>query len=196
MAKEKTAYVCTECGYDSAKWLGKCPACGKWDTFKEVKLGAPKNTKAAALVGENRRWASEAQAGSAVKRLRDVAQKQEERLDTRDPELNRVLGGGLVKGSLVLLGGEPGIGKSTLLLQTILGMSDRGILYVSGEESERQIKLRAERMATLNREGEEPYLLCESSLEHIFEQVKTVAPEILIVDSIQTMNLAEISMEE
>lgn len=190
MAKEKTAYVCTECGYDSAKWLGKCPACGRWDTFKEVKLGAPKNTKAAALVGENRRWASEAQAGSAVKRLRDVAQKQEERLDTRDPELNRVLGGGLVKGSLVLLGGEPGIGKSTLLLQTVLKMNHLRILYVSGEESESQLKMRADRLLPPEAENidSECYILCETSLEKIYDQAKELNPDLLIIDSIQAIS--------
>lgn len=184
MAKAKTAYVCSECGYESAKWLGRCPACHQWNVMKEFTV-APTSTpsKGGAVVAA----AGLAREKARPQRLSEIDATEEQRIDTHDAELNRVLGGGIVPGSLILLGGEPGIGKSTLLLQTILGMSDRRILYVSGEESERQIKLRAERMATLNREGEEPYLLCESSLEHIFEQVKTVAPEILIVDSIQTM---------
>lgn len=188
MAKEKTAYVCSECGYDSAKWLGKCPACGKWDTFKEVKLGTAKSGKADVL--NNRHWTAPGEGASAVKRLKDVTHKEEVRMDTRDPELNRVLGGGLVKGSLVLLGGEPGIGKSTLLLQTILRMNHLRILYVSGEESESQLKMRADRLLPADAEGidSECYILCETSLEKIYEQAKALDPDLLIIDSIQAIS--------
>lgn len=183
MAKSKIAYVCSECGYESAKWLGRCPACHQWNTIKEITIAPSSPSKGGAVVA-----AAGLSRGKAVpRRLAEIDASEEARIDTHDAELNRVLGGGIVPGSLILLGGEPGIGKSTLLLQTILQMGDRRILYVSGEESERQIKLRAERMATNRQSGEGPYLLCESSLEHIFEQIKAVEPEILIVDSIQTM---------
>ena len=130
MAKEKTAYVCSECGYDSAKWLGRCPGCGAWDSFKEIKFGSSKARKS----GGSRPGVLSPQSGEGaqVKRLSEVEHTAEVRLDTHDAELNRVLGGGLVKGSLVLLGGEPGIGKSTLLLQTVLRMTDLKVLYVSG----------------------------------------------------------------
>ena len=184
MAKTKTAYVCSECGYESAKWLGRCPACHQWNVMKEITIGtASTPSKGGAVVAA----AGLSRGKVRPRRLSEIDASEEKRIDTHDVELNRVLGGGIVPGSLVLLGGEPGIGKSTLLLQTILQMSDRRILYVSGEESERQIKLRAERMATNAHGGEEPFLLCESKLENIFEQVKEVSPEILIVDSIQTM---------
>lgn len=183
MAKTKIAYVCSECGYESAKWLGRCPACHQWNTIKEFSVAPASPSKGGAVVAA----AGLGRGKSRPVRLSEIDASEEQRIDTHDPELNRVLGGGIVPGSLILLGGEPGIGKSTLLLQTILQMSDRRILYVSGEESERQIKLRAERMAARPEAGHEPYLLCESSLEHIFEQVKAVEPELLIVDSIQTM---------
>ena len=122
-------------------------------------------------------------------RLSEVTAEEAPRYDTHDAELNRVLGGGIVPGSLILLGGEPGIGKSTLLLQTILGMSERRILYVSGEESERQIKLRADRLRTAGRTAEETLLLCETRIEQIFTHIKNVKPELLVVDSIQTMSV-------
>lgn len=183
MAKAKTAYVCGECGYESAKWLGRCPACHQWNTMKEFTVAPASPSKGGAVVA-----AAGLSGGKArPQRLSEISASEEQRINTHDPELNRVLGGGIVPGSLILLGGEPGIGKSTLLLQTILQMSDRRILYVSGEESERQIKLRAERMAVERHGNEEPWLLCESNLERIFEQVKEVSPELLIVDSIQTM---------
>lgn len=185
MAKSKTAYVCSECGYESAKWLGRCPACHQWNTIKEFTIAPASPSKGGAVVAA----AGLSRGKARPQRLSQIDASEDQRIDTHDPELNRVLGGGIVPGSLILLGGEPGIGKSTLLLQTILQMNDHRILYVSGEESERQIKLRAERMTTFGGvgEGQEPYLLCESNLEHIFEQVKAVEPEILIVDSIQTM---------
>ena len=190
MAKAKTAYVCDNCGYDSPKWVGRCPSCGQWNTFKEVNISpASTPSKGAAAVvsaGLNRQQ-------SKPQRLSEINATEEERYDTHDAELNRVLGGGIVPGSLILLGGEPGIGKSTLLLQTVLRMSDRRILYVSGEESERQIKLRADRLSTSpqtqgnpNATGEEPLLFCETRLEVILDEVKAVQPDLLIVDSVQT----------
>lgn len=190
MAKAKTAYVCSECGYESAKWLGRCPACHQWNTMKEFAVAPASPSKGGAVVAA----AGLSRGKARAQRLSEISASEEQRIDTHDAELNRVLGGGIVPGSLVLLGGEPGIGKSTLLLQTILGMSDQRILYVSGEESERQIKLRAERLSqhpslTALSEADRNglFLLCESNLERIFEQVKEVSPSILIVDSIQTM---------
>ena len=191
MAKAKTAYVCDNCGYDSPKWVGRCPSCGQWNTFKEVNISPistpSKGAAAVVSAGLNRLQ-------SKPQRLSEINATEEERYDTHDAELNRVLGGGIVPGSLILLGGEPGIGKSTLLLQTVLRMSDRRILYVSGEESERQIKLRADRLSTspqtqgnLNATGEEPLLFCETRLEVILDEVKAVQPDLLIVDSVQTM---------
>ena len=191
MAKAKTAYVCDNCGYDSPKWVGRCPSCGQWNTFKEVNISpistSSKGAAAVVSAGLNRQQ-------SKPQRLSEINATEEERYDTHDAELNRVLGGGIVPGSLILLGGEPGIGKSTLLLQTVLRMSDRRILYVSGEESERQIKLRADRLSTSPQTqgnsavtGEEPLLFCETRLEVILEQVKAVQPNLLIVDSVQTM---------
>ena len=191
MAKAKTAYVCDNCGYDSPKWVGRCPSCGQWNTFKEVNISPistpSKGAAAVVSAGLNRQQ-------SKPLRLSEINATEEERYDTHDAELNRVLGGGIVPGSLILLGGEPGIGKSTLLLQTVLRMSDRRILYVSGEESERQIKLRADRLSTSPQTqgnsaatGEEPLLFCETRLEVILEQVKAVQPDLLIVDSVQTM---------
>lgn len=197
MAKTKTAYVCSECGYESAKWLGRCPACHQWNTIKEFTLANAAPSKGGAVVAASGLTRTKAR----PQRLSEIDATEEERIDTHDPELNRVLGGGIVPGSLILLGGEPGIGKSTLLLQTILNMSDRRILYVSGEESERQIKLRAERLSAglaerdpgadeilAQKRKEEVLLLCESSLENVFMHVKDVEPEILIVDSIQTIS--------
>ena len=181
MAKEKTAYVCSECGYDSAKWLGRCPGCGAWDSFKEIKFGSSKARKS----GGSRPGVLSPQSGEGaqVKRLSEVEHTAEVRLDTHDAELNRVLGGGLVKGSLVLLGGEPGIGKSTLLLQTVLRMTDLKVLYVSGEESEHQLKMRAERLG-----GGDIYILCETSLEKIYEQAAELDPDIIVIDSIQAIS--------
>lgn len=183
MAKSKTAYVCSECGFDSPKWVGKCPSCGAWNTFKEMNIRPETPSKGAAVV-----TAAGLQRGKVRPvRLSEIDASEEARFDTRDSELNRVLGGGLVPGSLVLLGGEPGIGKSTLLLQTILQMADRKILYVSGEESERQIKLRADRLSRERAAAGEPWLLCETRLEAIFDHIKEVEPELLIIDSIQTL---------
>ena len=196
MAKDKTMYVCSECGCESAKWLGKCPTCGAWSTFKEIKVAADYGTttaKQAALSirkGTKGALATEARHNHPV-RLRDISHEDEPRIDTHDQEFNRVLGGGIVPGSIILLGGEPGIGKSTLTLQTILGMPERTILYVSGEESSHQIKMRADRLQPTDPSSDLPrgevYVLCETSLENIFAHLQELSPDLLIIDSIQTI---------
>ncbi|MBR1651787.1 MAG: DNA repair protein RadA [Alloprevotella sp.] len=186
MAKQKTVYVCSECGQEAQKWVGRCPSCGAWNTMKEFKVGSAGGQ----AFGRNAETPRRTDARGAVL-LRDVSTEALPRIDMFDAEFNRVLGGGLVPGSLVLLGGEPGIGKSTLLLQTMLKLSRR-ILYVSGEESEQQIKLRADRLSSSSGDGEAGggnlLLLCSTSLEQIFEEVDKVQPELLVVDSIQTLS--------
>lgn len=188
MKKKKTAYVCSECGYDSVKWLGKCPSCGQWNTFKEVKL----ETTSQQTVERDFSKASPL-LGSKAQRLQDISADKEPRIDLCDEELNRVLGDGMVPGSIILLGGEPGIGKSTLTLQTILNIKGHNILYVSGEESAAQIKMRADRIGygkdfqEQDNEGKGVSILCETNLEKIFESIKEVQPDILVVDSIQTI---------
>lgn len=181
MAKEKTAYVCSACGYDTPKWVGRCPSCGEWNTLAEVRLGPAPSPAAGRAV---QAVAGLVRSMPAPVALRDVPAEAEPRCLTGDGELDRVLGGGIVPGSLILLGGEPGIGKSTLLLQTVLRLDDRCVLYVSGEESERQIRLRAERLGGA---ASGCLLLCETRLEQIFEQVRAVRPQFLIIDSIQTI---------
>lgn len=181
MAKEKTVYVCSHCGQESPKWVGKCPSCGQWNTYKEMTV-RPANS--------HRHTAPDSDARQPHPvRLADITAGEEPRHDTHDSELNRVLGGGLVPGSLILLGGEPGIGKSTLLLQTVLHMAGHTVLYVSGEESERQIKLRADRLKNpATSPTESPLLLCETRLEHIFTHIRNVRPDLLVIDSIQTLS--------
>ena len=181
-------YVCEQCGQESSKWLGKCPACGQWGTMKEFRVRADKPASAIT------RAALQAAGQDADKRnvpqpISDIKASEEPRIDMLDEELNRVLGGGLVPGSLVLLGGEPGIGKSTLVLQTVLKLQQQHkVLYVSGEESARQIKLRAERLASDQGMTDNLLVLCETSLEKIFDQVAEVQPDLLVVDSIQTIS--------
>lgn len=176
MAKAKTYYYCSECGYQSSSWLGKCPECGKWNTFTEEVVQAATSTKS------KTHTLSEA---SKPKLIREVSTSETKRIPTLCGEFDRVLGGGIVPGSLLLLGGEPGIGKSTLLLQTALSIPGRKILYVSGEESEQQIKMRADR---LNQEGgAECYVVSETVTQRIMEHVEAVNPDLLIVDSIQTI---------
>ena len=184
MAKAKTAYVCDVCGYDTPKWVGKCPSCGSWNTMKEFTVAPASPSRGAAVVQQ----AGLHRDTPHPVPLSQIDAAEEPRLDTHDAELNRVLGGGIVPGSLILLGGEPGIGKSTLLLQTVLGMAERRILYVSGEESERQIKLRADRLLPENAAADGMLLLCETRMERIFEEVRAVRPELLIIDSVQTMH--------
>lgn len=179
MAKTKTVYVCSHCGADSPKWLGKCPNCGEWNTYVE-EVVAKEVPSAKRLVPSG--LSERGQARPVL--LRDITAEKEDRLDLKDRELNRVLGGGLVKGSLVLIGGEPGIGKSTLVLQTILRLHDLKVLYVSGEESYRQLKMRADRLA---RDSQNCLILCETNLEQIFVQAQNVQPDLLIIDSIQTI---------
>ena len=178
MAKDKTVYVCDYCGQESVKWMGKCPACNRWGTMKEMKVAAP-SAKSAASKALPKRGS-----GEGVVPLHEIEAGAEPRIDMNDGELNRVLGGGLVPGSLVLLGGEPGIGKSTLTLQTVLQLQGRRILYVSGEESARQIKLRADRLGPKN---EGLYVLCETSLETIFQHIEEMQPDLVVIDSIQTI---------
>ena len=178
MVKAKTVYVCSNCGADSPKWIGKCPSCGEWNTYvEEIVVKEPVGKRALYGVSD----------GGKVRPvlLRDITSEEETRVDLGDRELNRVLGGGLVKGSLVLIGGEPGIGKSTLVLQTVLGLKGLRTLYVSGEESSRQLKLRADRIA---HENPDCFILCETNLEQIFVQTKNVQPDLLIIDSIQTIS--------
>lgn len=180
MAKQiKSAFFCNNCGYESPKWLGRCPSCGEWNTFIEEKVTAKKGGKSGrGLVKSSR----------PVK-LSDIEIKEEMRIKMPSSELNRVLGGGLVAGSLTLIGGEPGIGKSTLLLQNILSIRNRRILYVSGEESASQLKLRADRLGKIS---DDTYILCETDLENIFTEIENVEPQLVIVDSIQTICSPEI----
>ena len=187
MAKDKIAYVCSNCGQESQKWIGKCPACGQWNTFKEIKIAPSSPAKSLGARGGLSKGAtaqSSALNAGKVLRLREISSHDDPRIDMHDDELNRVLGGGLVPGSIVLLGGEPGIGKSTLSLQTMLNLPEKKILYVSGEESAHQLKMRAER---LGGDNENFLILTENSLEAIFDQIKEVQPELVVVDSIQTI---------
>ncbi|GHT33118.1 DNA repair protein RadA [Bacteroidia bacterium] len=177
MAKTKTVYVCSNCGADSPKWVGKCPSCGQWNTYVEEVI-AKESSASRSIPG----LVDREKARPVL--LRDITSTEEQRIDMGDGELNRVLGDGLVKGSLVLIGGEPGIGKSTLVLQTVLGLKNLKTLYVSGEESGQQLKLRADR---LKHDNPDCYILSETNLEQIFVQAKNVEPDLLIVDSIQTV---------
>lgn len=194
MAKDKTVYVCEQCGHESSKWIGKCPSCGQWNTFKEFVVLKESSSSAglSALKAFNGGGDGTASRPLAVHEI-EIA--QETRIDTTDAELNRVLGGGLVPGSLVLLGGEPGIGKSTLVLQTVLRLPHCKVLYVSGEESEKQLKLRADRLqkptkGTGQYESVAPncYVVCETSLEQVYTHVRNLQPDLLVIDSIQTMS--------
>jgi DNA repair protein RadA/Sms len=179
MSKVKTAYFCQNCGYESAKWLGKCPVCQQWNTFVEELIQKEQKK------GTND-WQGYAADGSTgkIQSLANIQTKDSPRLVTVDTELNRVLGGGIVPGSIVLVAGEPGIGKSTLFLQMGLQMQDAIVLYISGEESEQQIKMRADR---LNMQNEDFYLLTETSTQTIFSEIKKLKPQLIIVDSIQTL---------
>ncbi len=170
-------WFCTSCGADSPKWVGKCPVCGEWNTMVEEKITPSPAAASSALPLRSR--------GKAVPRpVNQIEAVDEPRYHMPSEELNRVLGGGLVKGSIVLIGGEPGIGKSTLVLQNLLAIRNRRILYVSGEESAAQLKLRADR---IGRGSDNLFIVCETSLENIFSHIEEVEPEIVVVDSIQTI---------
>lgn len=183
MAKAKSFFFCSECGYQSSTWLGKCPECGKWNTFQEEVVKA-ESGKRKAESGERK---------TMPKRIEEVVASETQRIATGCAEFDRVLGGGIVPGSLLLLGGEPGIGKSTLLLQTALAIPGKRILYVSGEESEQQIKMRADRLNGEPRtENGELYVVSETVTQRIFEHIDAVGPDILIIDSIQTISTENI----
>lgn len=190
MAKDKIAYVCSNCGQESSKWIGKCPSCGEWNTFKEIRIASDTGQQAARQTAMSVRKGFGQSHKNKPMLLRDISAQDEPRIDMHDNELNRVLGGGLVPGSIVLLGGEPGIGKSTLTLQTILRMPERKILYVSGEESAHQLKMRANRIS--HPENETCQILCETSLENIFDHIREVQPELVIIDSIQTISTEDV----
>jgi len=179
MAKQtRTTYFCKNCGNESPKWLGKCPACGEWNTYVE-------EPKAAPSAGRHSVHRGEREAATPVK-ISEINAQDLPRINLPSGELNRVLGGGLVPGSIVLLGGEPGIGKSTLVLQNVLRIRSRRVLYVSGEESPQQLRMRADRIAG-GRMDCECYLLCETSLDAIFDSIRAFQPGLVIVDSIQTI---------
>ncbi len=181
--KEKLIFYCQNCGYESAKWMGQCPACNEWNSFVEETVSAKSKTSALGKIGEKRKEPVP---------VNSVHIEEEDRMRTGTGELDRVLGGGIVKGSLVLVGGDPGIGKSTLLLQVCrqLALQGRKVLYVSGEESLRQIKLRAERIGDFN---DQLLLLCETDLSEIKSAVDRVKPELMVIDSIQTMYSEDVS---
>lgn len=179
--KQATVFFCQDCGYESSKWMGQCPGCKAWNTFVEEKV-VTGNSKPVRMMHES--------AKPTV--LADISLEKEDRIQTHIEELNRVLGGGLVAGSLVLVGGDPGIGKSTLLLQVCRDISDDGrkVLYISGEESLKQIKIRADRLGQFQ---QQLLLLCETNLEIIEETIRAEHPEVVVVDSIQTMYQESVS---
>ncbi|MBQ3579426.1 MAG: DNA repair protein RadA [Bacteroidales bacterium] len=181
MAKAKRYFFCRECGYQSSSWLGRCPECGKWNTFDEEVVQASTQVF--------KQSSNQAISQSAPVRIEEVKYDETVRIQTHCSEFDRVLGGGIVPGSLLLLGGEPGIGKSTLLLQTALSMQGKRLLYVSGEESEQQIKMRADR---IGKPQGEMYVVSETATQRIFEHIEAVKPELLIIDSIQTISSEEI----
>ena len=195
MAKTKVAYFCQSCGFESAKWLGKCPSCQQWNTFAEEVI-----EKQNAAIPNWKATSSSSQRANKPVQVSEISFAEEHRTLTPDNEFNRVLGGGIVAGSLVLIGGEPGIGKSTLMLQLALNMPALKVLYVSGEESDRQIKMRAERLAPIkllnsnsaidtprSAIGSDCYILTETSTQNIFKQIEILEPDMVVIDSIQTL---------
>ena len=174
MAKVKSSYVCQNCGAESVRWVGRCPSCGEWNTYVEERVSQSKPRSGLVEVSRS----------AVPKPLREIESSNEKRLNTGIEELNRILGGGLVPGSLVLLGGEPGIGKSTLALQLALKLNKLKVLYVSGEESARQVKIRADRLS----DGESNCLILnETLLDNILTQSQNIGPDLLVIDSIQTL---------
>lgn len=177
MAKFKSAFFCSNCGNESSKWIGRCPVCNEWNTYVEESITVkPSNARNASYTAGNRK--------SVPVKVSEIEAVNEPRIVLPSAELNRVLGGGLVPGSIILIGGEPGIGKSTLVLQNMLRVRTRKVLYVSGEESAQQIKLRADRIGG---ETGECYIVCETSLDAIFNHINNYSPDIIVIDSIQTV---------
>lgn len=176
MAKTKTTFYCQNCGAQSDQWMGKCKACNEWNAIVEEIVSKPKD--------ENAWQSSTTQRANQAQSITQISLEKEPRIDTTDQELNRVLGGGMVPGSLVLLGGEPGIGKSTLMLQVALRLQNQSVLYVTGEESDKQIRMRAER---LGMENSPCHILTETNTQNVFQQIVETQPDILVVDSIQTL---------
>ena len=200
MAKSKIAYFCQSCGFESAKWLGKCPSCQQWNTFVEEII-----EKGNASVPNWKASSTSTQRANKPVEIPHITFNEEQRMLTPDKEFNRVLGGGIVAGSLVLIGGEPGIGKSTLMLQLALSMPNIKVLYISGEESERQIKMRAERLEPAAESqgagvrskdtlkfGKNCFILTETSTQNIFKQIEQLEPDLVVVDSIQTLHSSHI----
>ncbi|HEX7754794.1 MAG TPA: DNA repair protein RadA [Niabella sp.] len=183
MAKVKKSFFCQNCGYESVKWLGQCPSCGQWNTFVEevVDKGTDKTNWD--------QYTATAKRANKVIALHEIEGGEEKRIITQDAELNRVLGGGIVNGSLILIAGEPGIGKSTLFLQCGLYFKNRSVLYISGEESEQQIKMRADRLVSNEtvKVNDQFFLLTETATQTIFQEIKKLKPQVVIVDSIQTL---------
>lgn len=174
-AKTKSAWFCQNCGVESAKWVGKCPSCGEWNTFVEEIVVKSKNVNVVGSKGDSK---------NKPLKISEISSSEEKRYNTQNMELNRVLGGGLVPGSLILIGGEPGIGKSTLALQIALHLKSYKTLYVSGEESAQQIKLRGNR---INADNDNCLIVSETSMENIFSHIKNTNPNIVVIDSIQTL---------
>jgi DNA repair protein RadA/Sms len=179
LAKSRTVFYCQSCGYESAKWLGKCPSCNSWNTFAEEVVSKQESAK-----NEWRQESSPKQRQNKPRTLEEIETAHDIRWNSGDQELNRVLGGGVVPGSLILIGGEPGIGKSTLMLQAGLKLKNQKVLYVSGEESEQQIKMRAER---LNDSSPTFFILTETNTKNIFQVTESLEPSVVIIDSIQTL---------
>lgn len=180
MAKSKTVFFCSQCGYETVKWLGQCPGCRQWNTLVEEKVSTGKNNKIKKALPQQK-----------LTGLFEVSMEEEDRMSSGIPEMDRVLGGGIVKGSLTLVGGDPGIGKSTLLLQICRNLSNTGkkVIYVSGEESLKQIKMRADRLGGFEKEV---YLLCETDIQEAAQTVREKKPDMVVVDSVQTMSSDEI----
>ncbi|MFM7662237.1 MAG: DNA repair protein RadA [Bacteroidota bacterium] len=176
MGKQRSTHFCKNCGYESVKWVGRCPSCGEWNTFVEEIVETGKKTDVVPFSNFSK--------NEPAKKIQEILYQREQKIDLEEVELNRVLGGGLVQGSLVLVGGEPGIGKSTLMLQLAVNQNRFKVLYVSGEESESQIKMRAERLGLKN---ENCFLLNETNAQSIIDQAQILLPDFLIVDSIQTL---------
>lgn len=187
MAKSKSAHFCQSCGYESPKWLGQCPSCKQWNTFVE-EVVTPTSSRVPEWRSTNNSASGKRQNQAAI--IHEIVYTEEQRLITPDKEFNRVLGGGIVPGSLVLIGGEPGIGKSTLMLQLALSIPASKVLYISGEESEQQIKMRAERLSQHSKAN--CYILTETSTQNIFKQAEAVKPDIVVIDSIQTLHSQQI----